>query len=172
MSHLQVDLQYIREIMKLPDSIDREITPNQAVAWNMTYFRRVAGLSQQELGDRLGWSKTVVSAAERSWTSTRIRQFTADDMTAVATALGIPFAALLIPPPSARITPMPPFTETDPGSAVTVAYHDRLKAEGMELSAEARETWRQAEAAKDYRRDCRNSLTFLLERLLEGAHAL
>lgn len=74
------------------------LTPNQVVAWNMAYFRKAAGLTQEEIGDRLGWSSAVVSSAERSWDARRIRQFTADDLVALAAVLRIPVPALFLPP--------------------------------------------------------------------------
>jgi transcriptional regulator with XRE-family HTH domain len=76
----------------------QDLTANQVVAWNMTHFRRAAALTQEELGELLGWSKAIVSAAERSWDGKRIRQFTVDDVAALARAFGIPLAALFLPP--------------------------------------------------------------------------
>jgi transcriptional regulator with XRE-family HTH domain len=81
-----------------PDLPSRDLTVNQVVAWNMTHFRRAAVLTQEELGELLGWSKAIVSAAERSWDGKRIRQFTVDDVAALARALGVPLAALFLPP--------------------------------------------------------------------------
>ena len=74
------------------------VTINQIVARNLAYFRKVAGLTQEELGERLGWSKVVVSAAERSWDGKRVRQFSADDVVVIAMALDIPVTALFLPP--------------------------------------------------------------------------
>jgi transcriptional regulator with XRE-family HTH domain len=76
----------------------REITVNQIVAWNMAYWRRHAGLTQEQLGKLIGWSKNVVSAAERSWDGDRPRQFTADDMIALTDALEVPLSGLFLPP--------------------------------------------------------------------------
>ena len=76
----------------------RHVTINQIVARNLAYFRKVAGLTQEELGEELGWSKAVVSAAERSWDSKRIRQFSVDDVLAIAMALNVPLTALFLPP--------------------------------------------------------------------------
>jgi transcriptional regulator with XRE-family HTH domain len=76
----------------------QHVTVNQIVAWNMANFRKAAGYTQEELSERLGWSAAVVSAAERSWDANRIRQFTADDVAAIAWALDIPIAALFLPP--------------------------------------------------------------------------
>jgi transcriptional regulator with XRE-family HTH domain len=76
----------------------QQVTVNQVVAWNMTHLRRAAALTQEELGELLGWSKAIVSAAERSWDGKRVRQFTVDDVAAIARALGIPMTALFLPP--------------------------------------------------------------------------
>ncbi|WP_152990150.1 helix-turn-helix domain-containing protein [Sphaerimonospora mesophila] len=83
----------------------RHITPNMVVAYNMARWRRAAGLTQEELADRLNrglgeqvWSNASVSAAERSWDGRRVRQFDADTIASLATALGLPVSALFLPP--------------------------------------------------------------------------
>jgi transcriptional regulator with XRE-family HTH domain len=76
----------------------RRVTVNAIVALNLAYFRKAAGLKQEELAERLGWGKTTVSTAERSWDAKRVRSFSAEDLTAIAVALGIPLAALFLPP--------------------------------------------------------------------------
>jgi len=88
--------------MQHSDLPERRVTMNQIAAWNMAYFRRAAELTQEELGERLGWSKAIVSAAERSWDGKRVRQFTADDLMGIAMALRVPLAALLLPPDDDR----------------------------------------------------------------------
>ena len=42
-----------------------------------------------------------MSAAERSWEGTRIREFDADEIVRIADTLGVPVIALLLPPPDA-----------------------------------------------------------------------
>lgn len=80
----------------------RHVTINQLVGYNVNAYRRAAGLSQGELGARLGgWSAASVSAAERSWDGRRIRKFDADEVAQLAGALGVPVIALLLPPPDA-----------------------------------------------------------------------
>jgi transcriptional regulator with XRE-family HTH domain len=65
----------------------------------MAAYRKAAGITQDELGKRLGgWTKVAVSAAERSWDGRRIRKFDADELVAIATALGVPVIALFLPP--------------------------------------------------------------------------
>lgn len=72
---------------------------SQLAAYNMTAFRKAAGLTQEELGERLGgWSAASVSAAERSWGSRRVKKFDADELTQIANALGVPLIALFLPP--------------------------------------------------------------------------
>ena len=76
----------------------RRVTVNSIVALNMAYFRKAADLTQEELGERIGWGKSVVSTAERSSDARRVRSFSAEDLIAISTALGIPMAALFLPP--------------------------------------------------------------------------
>jgi len=76
----------------------RRVTVNSIVALNMAYFRKAADLTQEELGERIGWGKSVVSTAERSSDARRIRSFSAEDLIAISTALGVPLAALFLPP--------------------------------------------------------------------------
>ena len=76
----------------------RRMTVNSLVALNMAYFRKAAGLTQEELGERIGWGKSVVSTAERSSDAKRVRSFSAEDLIAISTALGVPLAALFLPP--------------------------------------------------------------------------
>jgi transcriptional regulator with XRE-family HTH domain len=68
------------------------------VAYNAGWFRRVAGLTQKQFGEKVGLSEASVSAAERSWSSSRVREFDADEIVLFATVLGVPVVALLLPP--------------------------------------------------------------------------
>lgn len=80
----------------------RRVTVNQLVAFNIAWFRKAAGLTQDELGERLGgWSAASVSAAERSWDGKRVRKFNTDEIVGAAVVLGVPVVALLLPPPDA-----------------------------------------------------------------------
>lgn len=76
----------------------RTVTVNQVVAWNMAWYRKSAGLTQRQLGDRIGWTHTAVSAAERSWDSGITREFDAEDLANLSLALGVPLTAFLLPP--------------------------------------------------------------------------
>jgi transcriptional regulator with XRE-family HTH domain len=83
---------------------ERRVTVNMVVAYNMAYYRRVAGWTQEQLGEPLGWSKVAVSAAERSWDGKRVRQFDADLIADLAAVLHVPIAALFIPPEDDMVT--------------------------------------------------------------------
>lgn len=75
------------------------VTIDQIVAANMRYWRRVAGMTQEELGDRLGWSAANVSAVERSADEGRERRrLDAHALTQITLALGVPLIALFLPP--------------------------------------------------------------------------
>jgi cell division septum initiation protein DivIVA len=74
------------------------VTVNRLVAYNMAFFRKAAGLGQQEFGEPLGWSVASVSAAERSWDGKRVKKFDADEVVLIAAVLGVPLAALYLPP--------------------------------------------------------------------------
>jgi len=77
----------------------REITVNQVVAWNTARYRRAAGLTQEQLGARVGWSGESVSQAERSFQpAARTREFDAQQTAVLALALGVPLTALFLPP--------------------------------------------------------------------------
>jgi transcriptional regulator with XRE-family HTH domain len=67
----------------------------------MAWWRKRAGLTQAQLGEKIGWTNAAVSEAERSWDSGRTREFDAHLMLCVATALGVPMTALLLPPEDA-----------------------------------------------------------------------
>lgn len=83
------------------DAQPRRVTPDQVVAWNMAWWRKKAGLTQQQLGERIGWTYTAVSEAEKTWDSGRTRKFNAPLLLALAAALGVPLTALLLPPEDA-----------------------------------------------------------------------
>ena len=76
----------------------REVTVNQVVAWNIARWRRACGLTQAQLGSKIGMSVASLSEAERSWDGKRTREFDAQSLTVIALALGVPLAALFLPP--------------------------------------------------------------------------
>lgn len=78
---------------------DRTVTIDQVVAGNIRRWRRAGGLTQEEVGRRLGWSAANVSAAERSADPSRdARRFDAQALTELCLALGVPLIALFLPP--------------------------------------------------------------------------
>ena len=91
-----------RQVSREADLPERKVTINQLVGHNLACYRKAAGLTQEELGKRLGgWTKVAVSAAERSWDGRRVRKFDADELMALATALGVPITAFFLPPEDA-----------------------------------------------------------------------
>jgi transcriptional regulator with XRE-family HTH domain len=95
----------------------RKLTPNQVVAHNLRRARMLHGLTQEAaaaklepyLGER--WSQVVFSAAERSITGERIRQFTADDLVAFAQAFEVPVPFFLAAPRDAELVAAPGASE-------------------------------------------------------------
>lgn len=88
-------------------------TPNQVVASNLTRLRHCRGLTQAEAARLLSgvaakaWSEAMVAHAERSVTGNRIREFTADDLVALARAFDVPVLYFLTPPPSGIFVHVP-----------------------------------------------------------------
>jgi transcriptional regulator with XRE-family HTH domain len=150
-----------------------ELTPNDVVSLNMAYYRQAAGLSQQQLANKLGWIKQVVSTAERTWEGNRKRNFTAGDLAELAAFFRIPVGALFVPPPGVTVSvPVP--AVPDPESPVMDAYLKRLAEAGLSgvEVAGADELSRQAEAFREYRDQWRGELVGTLERLAEAARCL
>lgn len=84
----------------MDNSEPERVTIDQIVALNMRYWRREAGMTQEELGELVGWSAANVSAAERSADPGRERRrFDAQTLAALSLALGVPLVALFLPPP-------------------------------------------------------------------------
>jgi transcriptional regulator with XRE-family HTH domain len=82
-----------------PDEPPCELkTVNQIVAWNVAWYRRAAGFTQEQLGERIGRTKRNVSADERSWDGGHTREFSAHDLAVLAAAFGIPVTAFFLPP--------------------------------------------------------------------------
>lgn len=86
-------------------------TANQLIALNLARARKAAGWTQEETAERLEpflgtrWSVPSISAIERSVTGTRIKQFSADEIVAVARAFSLPIGCFFLPPanePAAR----------------------------------------------------------------------
>lgn len=83
----------------------KHVTVDQIVAGNVRRWRRTAGLTQEELGGRIGWTAANVSAAERSADPDRDkRRFDAQTLAALALAFDVPIPALFLPPPDDGLT--------------------------------------------------------------------
>jgi transcriptional regulator with XRE-family HTH domain len=104
---------------------ERRVTFSQIVGYNITAYRRAAGLTQEQFGERLGWTATTVSAAERSWDGKRVRKFDADELPRIAAALGVPLIALLLPPADSG-TAVRYVVDTEPGRSDIASLLPRL----------------------------------------------
>jgi hypothetical protein len=80
------------------------MTPNQVVAYNLAQARAWKGWTQDQAAEALEpyvgsrWSKANFSAAERSVTGERIRNFDADEIVAFARAFELPVTFFFMPP--------------------------------------------------------------------------
>jgi transcriptional regulator with XRE-family HTH domain len=88
----------------MPDE-SRPLTANRLIGYNLARIRKALGLSQEEAAERLApylpgkrWSKTVYSAAERSYDGGRVRNFDGDELLALSLAFGVPVTYFLLPP--------------------------------------------------------------------------
>jgi transcriptional regulator with XRE-family HTH domain len=104
------------------DAPVRFVTVSQIVARNIAWFRRAAGMTQEQLGGLLGWLPSKVSEAERSRNGKRTRQFDAYELVALSLAFGVPLNAFFLPPPDdghdVRYTFQPPGAEEPLGMDV------------------------------------------------------
>jgi transcriptional regulator with XRE-family HTH domain len=77
---------------------------SQVVAHNLTKARELRGLTQAEVAERLSrftgapWSQTTVAQAEGSVSGQRIRQFTANELVALARTFDLPVLFFFLPP--------------------------------------------------------------------------
>lgn len=80
------------------------MTPNQIVAYNLAQARQWKRWTQDQAAEALApyvgsrWSKANFSAAERSVTGERIRNFDADEIVAFARAFELPVTFFFMPP--------------------------------------------------------------------------
>ena len=87
------------EAVREPERRTVLVDIDQIVAMNIRRWRRIAGMTQEDLGKLLGWSAANVSAAERSADEKRERRrFDASTLTALSLALGVPLIGLFFPP--------------------------------------------------------------------------
>ncbi|MFN2506532.1 MAG: helix-turn-helix domain-containing protein, partial [Acidimicrobiales bacterium] len=79
-------------------------TPSQVVAYNLTQARLLRGLTQVEIAERLStftgtpWSAVTVAQAEGSVSGKRVRQFTANELVALARTFDLPVLYFFLPP--------------------------------------------------------------------------
>jgi transcriptional regulator with XRE-family HTH domain len=79
-------------------------TASQVVAHNLTRARELRGITQTEVAERLTtftgtrWSQATVAQAEGSVSGQRIRQFTANELVAVARTFDLPILFFFLPP--------------------------------------------------------------------------
>lgn len=79
-------------------------TASQVVAHNLTRARHLRGLTQVEIAERLtrftgtNWSQATVAQAEGSTSGTRVRQFTANEVVALARTFDLPLLFFFMPP--------------------------------------------------------------------------
>lgn len=80
------------------------LTPDQVVAYNLRRARELHSWTQDEAAERLEpylgerWSRVVFSAAERSVSGGRVRQFNASQLIAFSAAFDLPVSFFLMPP--------------------------------------------------------------------------
>jgi transcriptional regulator with XRE-family HTH domain len=81
------------------------MTTNQAIAYNLQLARSLRGLTQEQAAERIAlhlggkpWTKQNYSAAERSVTGARVRQFSADEIMAFAKAFELDVGFFFQPP--------------------------------------------------------------------------
>jgi hypothetical protein len=106
------------------------MTANQLVAYNLRRARELRGLTQEQAAEKLEpylgrkWSKAVFSAAETSVKSERVREFSADELLAFASAFDLPIAWFFVPPnePDMR----EPITMGGPKNADTTSLLDAV----------------------------------------------
>ncbi|MDQ1536285.1 MAG: hypothetical protein QOE58_678 [Actinomycetota bacterium] len=79
-------------------------TASQVVAHNLTQARELRGMTQTEVAARLTqftgtpWTATTVAQAEGSVTGNRVRQFTANELVALARTFDLPVLYFFLPP--------------------------------------------------------------------------
>ena len=118
------------------------ITPNRVIAYNLAQARSWRRLTQDQaaaalepyLGAR--WSKATFSAAERSYTTTKVRNFDADEIVAFAQAFDLPVTFFFLPHPPPPTTspstskphPHPPPPNPSPASSTSSSAPPPTKA--------------------------------------------
>lgn len=84
-------------------------TASQVVAHNLTRARQLRSLTQTEVANRLSvftgtnWSQATVAQAEGSVLGVRIRQFTANELVALARVFDLPVLYFFVPPEDGKL---------------------------------------------------------------------
>ena len=84
-------------------------TASQVVAHNMARAREIRRLTQAEVAERLSrftgspWSQASVAQAEGSVAGDRVRQFTANELVALARTFDLPVLYFFLPPEDGRL---------------------------------------------------------------------
>ncbi len=90
--------------MPKPRTAERMWSASQVVAHNLTRARELRGLTQVQVAERLSgftgtkWSQATVAQAEGSVSGQRIRQFTANELVALARTFDLPVLFFFLPP--------------------------------------------------------------------------
>lgn len=88
-----------------PRSMRRTYSPNQVVAYNVGRARALRGWTQEQAASELSrhlekrMSRASYSAIERSTGGGRVKQFSADELVALARAFRLPVLWFFLPPP-------------------------------------------------------------------------
>ncbi len=83
---------------------NRHWTASQVVADNLTRARELRGLTKAEIAERLSrftgsnWTQATVAQAEGSVSGQRVRQFTANELVALARTFDLPVIFFFLPP--------------------------------------------------------------------------
>jgi transcriptional regulator with XRE-family HTH domain len=91
-------------VAKVKIDASQRWTASQVVAHNVTRARHLRGLTQVEAAERLtrftgtNWSQATVAQAEGSTSGTRVRQFTANEVVALARTFDLPLLFFFMPP--------------------------------------------------------------------------
>lgn len=84
-------------------------TASQVVAHNLTKARELRGFTQTEVAERLTkftdsrWSQATVAQAEGSVSGERVRQFTANELVALARTFDLPVLYFFMPPEDSEL---------------------------------------------------------------------
>lgn len=90
---------------KVKNPFRRTYSPNQIVALNVARARAMRGWTQEQASNALApylgtrWSNASFSAVERSIAGTRVKQFSADELVALARGFDLPLGWFFLPPP-------------------------------------------------------------------------